>query len=668
MKRRSSLAPCFPIVVLSIFWSINCTAQINSWTKTVSGYWEEPFWSLGVLPSLTQSGVTFNNPGFKALAIGASTVSSHPESLTNNNLTVSSPAGSLNTLLLNYPGLATPLHVVDTFYLGSNARLVSLYGGLRVGTFSIDGLAIQAEFAETFARQATLGQTAPASYTMTNGLFAGDVLQIGAGASGAFSQYGGRNTVVDTFLRANGSIYDLYAGVLAGRSLNVSYNDSLTFSGGTSRVNQWGGSVQMSGSIGVGSTLDSGSYFLAHGDLNAGSERVGGSPGNGSFYQASGTNTCVSLGVGGRRRAASGDYFLTNGIVMISDTLSIAAEDAGARGNFYQYGGLLLSGRVSLTGFDNGYDAPGFAGYSLVSGMVLSGNVTLGNFSGFSQSGGTNSLSDGLGFSGFSGYNLSGGSLTCRNVLSSSPILTDLGVLAPSIMQTGGRFHVSETFRLGAFGTCNLQGGTLDAYNIALSSARLIHTGGIITNYGTFGLTGSALFQTVGQSQRLGKLLLNDPPVTGLFTNYEVIAFGGSGAGILQFADSHDLPWTMNAALVVQNWNGSISGGGASQIFVGDSSTGLTRAQVSQIVFESPAGLPPGHYPAKLLSTGELVPSTIPTLAFVRSRFAVLFFWPSPFVLQTATAAAGPYVDVIGASSPYPMLLDAPQRFFRLRR
>jgi hypothetical protein len=650
-----------------MFCSMNCPAQINSWTKTTSGYWEEPFWSLGVLPSSTQSGVVLDNPGFKALAIGASTVSSHPESLTNNNLTVSSPAGSLNTLLLNYPGLATPLEVVDTFYLGSNARLVSFYGGLRVGTFLIDGVAIQAELAEAFAHQATLGQTAPASYTMTNGLFAGDVLQIGAGASGAFTQYGGRNTVVDTFLRANGSIYDLYAGVLAGRSLAVSYDAfSSSPSPGNSRVNQWGGSVQMSGSISVGGSLDSGSYYLANGDLNAASLRVGASHNFGSFYQASGTNTSITLSVQAGR-SGSGQYFLTNGTV-VTGHLSIAGNDTTANGVFSQYGGTVISDAISVSGYFDDYASPGFGGYSLVSGTVVSRNLTLGTFGGFNQSGGTSSFSDGIQFSGLSSYNLSGGSLTCRSIVSFFPLVVDDQVLGASISQTGGRFRVSENLNLAAHATCNLQAGTLDAYNITLSSARLIHTGGFITNYGTFGLTGSPLFQSIGQAEPLGKLLLNNPFGSGFFTNYAMIAFGGSGAGVLQFMDSHDVVWSMNSALVVRNWNGSTSGGGASQIFVGNSSTGLTRSQVSQIVFESPGGLPPGHYAARMLSTGELVPSTIPTLVFVRSRVAVLFFWPSPFVLQTATAAAGPYVDVTGASSPYAIRLDDPVRFFRLRR
>jgi hypothetical protein len=48
-------------------------APTNSWTKPTSGNWEEPFWSLGVLPSISQGEIEFRNPGFKALAIAPST-------------------------------------------------------------------------------------------------------------------------------------------------------------------------------------------------------------------------------------------------------------------------------------------------------------------------------------------------------------------------------------------------------------------------------------------------------------------------------------------------------------------------------------------------------------------------------------------------------------------
>ncbi len=36
-------------------------------------------------------------------------------------------------------------------------------------------------------------------------------------------------------------------------------------------------------------------------------------------------------------------------------------------------------------------------------------------------------------------------------------------------------------------------------------------------------------------------------------------------------------------------------------------------------------------------------------------------------ILQSASQAAGPYTDVVGATSPYTVTFSAPQQFFRVR-
>ncbi|HMC27068.1 MAG TPA: hypothetical protein VKM56_04645, partial [Verrucomicrobiae bacterium] len=52
----------------------------NIWSKPTSGYWEEPYWSLGEAPSFYQD-VMFTNSGYKALAIGYGTALNYPNSL-----------------------------------------------------------------------------------------------------------------------------------------------------------------------------------------------------------------------------------------------------------------------------------------------------------------------------------------------------------------------------------------------------------------------------------------------------------------------------------------------------------------------------------------------------------------------------------------------------------
>jgi hypothetical protein len=46
------------------------TIEGNAWTNTTSGNWEEPYWSLGVLPGPNQA-VLLTNAGWKALAPSA---------------------------------------------------------------------------------------------------------------------------------------------------------------------------------------------------------------------------------------------------------------------------------------------------------------------------------------------------------------------------------------------------------------------------------------------------------------------------------------------------------------------------------------------------------------------------------------------------------------------
>jgi autotransporter-associated beta strand protein len=75
----------------------------------------------------------------------------------------------------------------------------------------------------------------------------------------------------------------------------------------------------------------------------------------------------------------------------------------------------------------------------------------------------------------------------------------------------------------------------------------------------------------------------------------------GSGASTLHFANSSAMPWS--GMLTIDNWSGSLSGGGTDQIFVGTGASALTKSQLANIVF---AGS--GMLNSTLLSTGELVP------------------------------------------------------------
>ena len=136
----------------------------------------------------------------------------------------------------------------------------------------------------------------------------------------------------------------------------------------------------------------------------------------------------------------------------------------------------------------------------------------------------------------------------------------------------------------------------------------------------------------------------------------------------MSFPDSSAQAWAGGATLVVANWNGNLSGGGAEQLKCGTSQSGLTPNQLAQIQFTNPAGFAPGTYPAQILSTGEVVPTSAPTLGFQKSGANLVLNWPGNFILQNATNVAGPYVDITNATSPYGFdTSEFPKRFFRLR-
>jgi hypothetical protein len=99
-------------------------SSTNSWTSASGGKWETSGnWSMGT-PSLSDPTDYLTTAGTKTITLDATTVASHPGSLNLNNLILSAPAGSMNTLLLSNAGTATPLNVLSTVTIGSNAVLV----------------------------------------------------------------------------------------------------------------------------------------------------------------------------------------------------------------------------------------------------------------------------------------------------------------------------------------------------------------------------------------------------------------------------------------------------------------------------------------------------------------------------------------------------------------
>src|SRR5438128_1570374 len=100
MKNNERIQIFHPFVIACVLSAGTGWAQTNVWTKSASGYWEQPFWSAGVLPGAGQT-ILFTN-GWQALAIGAETAAAYPETLQVDAVTLAAPSNSFNELLLNY--------------------------------------------------------------------------------------------------------------------------------------------------------------------------------------------------------------------------------------------------------------------------------------------------------------------------------------------------------------------------------------------------------------------------------------------------------------------------------------------------------------------------------------------------------------------------------------
>lgn len=176
---------------------------------------------------------------------------------------------------------------------------------------------------------------------------------------------------------------------------------------------------------------------------------------------------------------------------------------------------------------------------------------------------------------------------------------TGTGTLVLATTPNSGTMSIS--------GTTQVFAGTLDFSN---SNDSNYITGNVIVNGGSNlilsadnQMSGTAnmtidggTFTVNNASDALGSLTLDAN---------STIDFSGS-SGVVQFADSSSNAWS--GGLIIENWDGSLGGGGAEQLIFGSNVNGLTNQQLQTIFFKNPAGLPSGLYAATILGNGEVVP------------------------------------------------------------
>ncbi len=594
-------------------------AQANSWTNTASGSWEDAYWSLGVLPGTNQT-ILFTNDGVKVLTIGPNTAENFPDTMNVGSITVSSPPQSGNILLLNYAGFQTPLAATN-LTIGSNSIMLAYASSIQQvsdrGTLMIDGTFIQDAGTQVSAEWVYIDGT----YNLISGDFtAGNVEAIDA--FGKFIQSGGTNT---TPLALNVSgfgtpdlgeapEYDLNGGEYDGEIL-IRNNGVFNQSGGI--VNDAKGNVLALGIDGInGHLIQSGGIF--NGPTNSplyipaydAEGFVVEIPADSSAVQTGGTNREYGLVVGLPLPAeiytslnkppqynncqgvpdSSGTYTLSNGVLITSGTSITASGDIEQSGGEDIVNGVLsLQGALYYTfSVTAGYNYNWFVGcvktatYSLIGGNLSANNLSVGLSANVFQSAGTNLITGSLTLSG-----------------AQNPLGT---IYAGRYNLVGGLLIASNIYETGfGIGQLSQSGGQLIAGNISLDRMNFTQTGGTIIQSGVLALISG--MRVAAGCQQFGHLQLGDTA-----GNPSSLALPAE-ACLIRFADSSGLTWS-NQMLNINQWSGSLYGGGSQQIIFGSNSAALTPLQVSQMQFQNPAGLPPGTYPARILATGEIVPDT----------------------------------------------------------
>ncbi|HZV36605.1 MAG TPA: hypothetical protein VFB72_18655 [Verrucomicrobiae bacterium] len=607
---RGTLCACAlaSFLILIFATSQPARAQVNNWISSSSGDWESPQWSFG-LPAKNED-IFITNAGTKTIVIEQTTTQYNPSILNIEALTISAAAGSSNTLFMNYAGLESPLTIAN-LSLGANSAVV-MDGSALAATNQIlmNGIFTQDKSSTVATAMLEMGEKNPATYYLASGTLAANYIDVGLSFPSFFVQASGINACDNGIRIYGGSVYDLKGGELDGSSV-VHAGGTFKMEGGIcnclSQASWIDGSFLQSGGI-ITNALEMGLPIPMPAGHQAGA--------SGKALQTGGTNNQNNLTLGvftgtvgyvQNLNVDGGTYTLSNG------WLNVGSISVWCRGSIAQYGGVHTVGQLNLNGAAaiNIYDpvmidgmAP--AAYTLAAGLFSATTVNLGLAGVFTQSGGTNIISDSLNFAnvypGANGtYSLNGGLLLVSNLSAAVP---------SAFSQSGGKLIAQNvsgncsqsggTAKIGNLSAnYSLSGGSLIATNLTVSDAVFQHTGGTCTIVNNLTLN-DGTWQDGTTGQTFGQLQL------GAGTN-SIIQFP-TNACSLQFADSSGVTWSNNGVLTIVNWNGSLSGAGTNVLAFGSSTNALTAKQLSQIQFANPAGFGPGNYLAKMLPDGEIVP------------------------------------------------------------
>jgi hypothetical protein len=613
---------------------------INNWINPASGRWDSAAnWSLGSLPAANES-VNITNDGYKAVNIDSATVAGFPNSLTVSNLVVAAPSNAQTTLLLNYAGLSTPLKVLNNCAIKTNGTIANQYSSFEVdgaagGELLVDG--------GTFTQQG--GQSVvngPVSVLDNGSLYATNAnLTLGAvtigsapGSAGTFIQDGG-SIAAQSIDIEQGATYHLVSGVLYGINGTTTTSGPFVQYGGTNYGNittpdsyYWlkAGMVQgntLTAANDAGITQDGGLLDMQFINVTGTSNW----PASGGPWFSGGTVHCGTLNIGGNGKVEmrGADFYVTN--------------DFDLHGMYFNVPRGPLIEHVAC---------------ELWAGSLHLPSMTVGEFAYFDQMGGSNEISGGLSMSAGQ-FGLYGGTLET----------TYTGVGAGASFEHGGGQHFVHGV-LSVSGTYDLNGGSPQGgVSLVCQGVFLRGTLTMSLYYNGRYFDPAATFTNTGVLNLGGTISTELPDIQAgqvqLATN-ATIAFSNAFPAVIHFQNSSGIGWTPGAILVITNWSSSYH-----HVFAGSDASGLNASQLQQVEFSNPAGFVPGMYPVQILSTGEIVPASRPTLTMTRILNALVLTWSGNYQLLEATNVTGPFVPVPGASSPWTNSFTKPQEYFRLQ-
>jgi hypothetical protein len=660
LKFRWVLPCCtFLITFLPSFQTF--AQSTNSWTKPTSGYWEEPYWSLGHLPTFADGPILFTNAGWKALAIGSGTTTNYPDSLRLSSLTVDAPVDSHNTLLLNWAQLSVPLHA-DSLLIGSNGSLDSHFSAIDADTFTVKGEAAFADFGQSrFASAQVGGGSNQARLTLSNGWFAANELIVAGGTGSSFNQWGGSNQVSGRMLIDSWGFYNLSGGDFKATSIDLfsstpRYGRLLDLPT-AARLNVNGGRAEVEGQVTLGGfngyDWQPGVMEITGGLFKGGEILVT----QGLANQTGGTNQINQLSLSPAEYYTV-DYVLYDGRLQSARvSLGYPSSALGffALGVFTQSSGVHSNSEsIRANGLYIGPEQQVFTGiYNLSGGTLLTPAIGLDGGK-VDQSGGT-TYAQQLWLTNGGRYELSGGSLiTSNSWVDSYPNPQ----VRSRFIQSAGEHRVQRLLYLENGGVYELHGGVLSADLISvLAGTQLRLEGGIVSSNNVLEMDAGALFLSGNYS--LGWLQFNG---SGNIIDFQ------SGSSIVHFTKVGYPPPALDGVLSIKNWKGSAVSPGQDQIYI-DSTDQYIAYHLEGISFVDPAGYPPGNYRARRKASGEIVPLDRPIITFMRnaSRNEMVLTWPDGYQLFSSAKVTGPYDPVANATNPWTIACSDPQRFYLLR-